>query len=56
MQVYDPRLKALVESDNPALIARTVNYGVLPLADEEEAYWIDLANYCEEEIMAEEAA
>jgi hypothetical protein len=50
MKVYDPRIKQIVESDNPALVFRSLEYGNEPLDEETEARISVMANYCDEPV------
>lgn len=53
MKVYDPRLDAIVESDNPALIARSIQFGNERQDDDTEARATVLANHCDEPVTIE---
>jgi hypothetical protein len=53
MKVYDPRIKQVVESDNPGLLMRYVQFGNIPQADDTERAFIEVADYCDELIATD---
>lgn len=50
MRVYDPRVDRFVESDNPALIARWMQYGDARQDDFTETRIAQMADYCDEPV------
>jgi hypothetical protein len=50
MEVYDPRIDAIVESDNPALIARSLTFGNARQDDETERRVAEMADHCDEPV------